>query len=925
MKGNTWKKWDLHIHTKGTNKNDQFSSETMDDFFHLFFKKAIENQISGIGITDYFSIDNYLKAIEYVNDIENKFDSESNKLFTQEEISTVREIFIFPNVELRMLPSTGVEKLINIHCLFNPSYVSDLENDFFGSIENQENFKMNRQGLISYGRSLKPNITDENVLYLEGLNNYAVDPKSLKTLLDKNRNFKENTITVVSNSNKDGNSGIQKHYDLFEGDEGSLDGVRKTIYKISNAIFSTNSKDIKYFLGKRLDDTEGVTNEQKQQERELVLLERGSFKPCIVGSDAHKEDELFSRYTWIKSETSFDGLKQILFEPEYRVFLGANAPIPPPIRINKISLDFPTDSKFENESFCLSGKNEINLSPNFTCIIGGRGTGKSTILNLIHEKLKPGENQFFSTKKIRDANGNVLSIEDGVEIDNDADEKYIEFLSQNEIEDFAQDTQKLTNAVYGRIIKRDELGLIRNKEEILKQALIDYKKHIVNVRRIETLKTELEQKRKELGTNKKLVESFSSDEYKRINAELKDKGQQLNKLITSKEQYKQLISVLSDIQGKYNQVEPNNQYALEIDKIVTEIKSITDATANSDFSFSIANISTLEVELKAKKDELRQYLSDKGLTEENLKDISNANIQINALESEIQKRTNSIVTLQKEIAKFDESIAVSASSDYKTEIETQIKSISSILENLNNTSVKPISLNFDFDESAANEKVFADFKKLFESPLARAKYKGDGILKEILFCISPKNITTKEVLVDSLTNYTSSSNAKSFLIELFSVESNFNAYKLLAKMTFLNYIDFKKVKVQYDGRPIEKSSFGQRCTAVLVILLLLGNNPIIIDEPEAHLDSLLISNYLVEVIKDRKRSRQIVFATHNANFVVNGDAELIHILSIDETNQSTLIKSTTIENDETRETLIGLEGGFEAFKKRENKYQYRLN
>ena len=53
-KGSIWRKWDLHIHTKGTNKNDQFSSETMDDFFFIFFKKAIENQISGIGITDYF-------------------------------------------------------------------------------------------------------------------------------------------------------------------------------------------------------------------------------------------------------------------------------------------------------------------------------------------------------------------------------------------------------------------------------------------------------------------------------------------------------------------------------------------------------------------------------------------------------------------------------------------------------------------------------------------------------------------------------------------------------------------------------------------------------------------------------------------------------------------------------------------------------
>ncbi len=925
MIGNTWRKWDLHIHTKGTNKNDQFSSDTMDDFFFLFFTKAIENQISGIGITDYFSIDNYLKTIDYVDNIESKADSAGNRLFLDEDIATIKDIFIFPNVELRMLPSTGVEKLINIHCLFNPSYVNDLENDFFGTIENQDNFKMNRHGLISYGKSLKPNITDENVLYREGLNKFAIDPKSLKTLLDKNRNFKDNTITVVSNSNKDGNSALQNHYDLFEGDEGSLDGVRKTIYKISNAIFSANPKDSKYFLGKRLDGLEGVTDEDKQRERELVLLERGSFKPCIVGSDAHKEEQLFLRYTWIKSEPTFDGLKQILFEPEYRVYLGSNAPIPPPIRINKISLDFPIDSKFENESFCLSGKNEIDLSPNFTCIIGGRGTGKSTILNLIHEKLKSGENQFFSSKKIRDVNNNILSIEDSVEIDNDADEKYIEFLSQNEIEDFAQDYQKLTSAVYGRILKRDELGLILIKEEVLKHSLIIYRKHIINVRRIETLKAELDQKRKELATNKKLVESFSSDEYKRINIELKGKGQQLNKLKIAKEQYSQLVDELTDIQSKYNQIELINQYSLEVDKIIKEIKVIAISTASVDFSASITIVSELETQLIEKKAELRQYLSDKGLTEENLKDISNANIQINSLEAEIQKGTEKITALQLEIEEFDESITSSASLDYKTEIEVQIKSISTILENLNNTSVKPISLNFEFDESAANDKVFNDFKKLFESQLEKAKYKGDGILKDILFCISPKDISTKEIFINRLKSYSSASNAKAFLIELFGVDSNFKAYKLLTKMTFLNYLEFKMVKVQYDGRPIEKSSFGQRCTAVLVILLLLGNNPIIIDEPEAHLDSLLISNYLVEVIKDRKRSRQIVFATHNANFVINGDAELIHILSIDETNQSTIIKSTTIENQETRKTLIGLEGGYEAFKKRENKYQYRIN
>ena len=925
MIGNIWRKWDLHIHTKGTNKNDQFNSPTMDEFFYTFFKKAIDNQVYGIGVTDYFSIDNYLKAIEYVKNISSKVNSEGNKLFSEEDVKFTKEIFIFPNIELRMLPSTGVEKLINIHCLINPSYIENLENDFFGTLENQDSYKMNRQGLISYGKSLKPDISDEKALYKEGLNNFTIDPKSLKTLLDKNRKFKENTITVVSNSSRDGNSGLRKHYDLFEGDESSLDGVRKTIYKISDAIFSNNPKDIKYFLGKRFDDVEGVTHEQKQKERELVLLERGSFKPCIVGSDAHKENELFTRYTWIKSETSFDGLKQILFEPEYRVHLGVNAPIPPPIRINKISLDFPLDSKFENESFCFSGENEIKLSPFFTCIIGGRGAGKSTILNLIHEKLKPGENDFFSTKKIRDANSNILSIEDNVEIDNNADEKYIEFLSQNEIEDFAQDYHKLTSAVYGRILKRDEFGLILSKEKTLRQSLQNYQKHIINVRQIETLKDELDQKKKELATNKKLVDSFSSTEYKRINQELKETGKQLDQLKSSKELYNKLIIELTEILSRFNQIDQNNQYSLEIDNISKKIKSLIDNSRDVDFSESINKISDLETQFTSKKNDLKQYLSDKGLTEENLKDISNANIIINSLESEIQKRNDIITALRDNIDSFDESNSIKASNDYKTEIETQIESISAILENLNNTSVKPISLNFDFDESAANEKIFKDFKLLFEGQLSKSNYKGDRILKEILFCVLPKDVTSKELLINTLSNHTSTSNAKFFLIELFSIDSNFKAYKLLCKKTFLNYLDFKMVKVQYDGRPIEKSSFGQRCTAVLVILLLLGNNPIIIDEPEAHLDSLLISNYLVEVIKDRKRSRQIVFATHNANFVVNGDAELIHILSIDEANQSTIIKSTTIENQETRETLIGLEGGFEAFKKRENKYQYKIS
>jgi predicted ATP-dependent endonuclease of OLD family len=93
----------------------------------------------------------------------------------------------------------------------------------------------------------------------------------------------------------------------------------------------------------------------------------------------------------------------------------------------------------------------------------------------------------------------------------------------------------------------------------------------------------------------------------------------------------------------------------------------------------------------------------------------------------------------------------------------------------------------------------------------------------------------------------------------------------------------------------------------------------VIDEPEAHLDSALIARYLVDLIKVMKRNRQIIFATHNANFVVNGDAELIHVLDMGADNR-TISYATTLENLDHRDRLMALEGGPDAFRLRERRY-----
>ena len=154
--------------------------------------------------------------------------------------------------------------------------------------------------------------------------------------------------------------------------------------------------------------------------------------------------------------------------------------------------------------------------------------------------------------------------------------------------------------------------------------------------------------------------------------------------------------------------------------------------------------------------------------------------------------------------------------------------------------------------------------------------------------------------------------------EIFSDNLNLNVYRLLIAEEKRNIKDNKILRVYYDNKPLDNSSFGQKCTATIVILLSLGNNPIIIDEPEAHLDSSLIANYLVELIKQQKEQRQIIFATHNANFVLNADAELI--IKLENINGTTSVTNFTIEDLDYREDLLKLEGGKEAFKKRERKY-----
>jgi len=142
-----------------------------------------------------------------------------------------------------------------------------------------------------------------------------------------------------------------------------------------------------------------------------------------------------------------------------------------------------------------------------------------------------------------------------------------------------------------------------------------------------------------------------------------------------------------------------------------------------------------------------------------------------------------------------------------------------------------------------------------------------------------------------------------------------------------------KLNVAADNQPpmwqtLEDLSTGQKATAVLLLLLLESNAPLVVDQPEDDLDNRFISDGIVPKMREEKRRRQFIFATHNANIPVLGDAELIvGLTAYGEAGQGKAKLSPeymgSIDTRKVRELVEEvLEGGKDAFEMRRLKYGF---
>ncbi|GIW55584.1 MAG: hypothetical protein KatS3mg082_1988 [Nitrospiraceae bacterium] len=144
----------------------------------------------------------------------------------------------------------------------------------------------------------------------------------------------------------------------------------------------------------------------------------------------------------------------------------------------------------------------------------------------------------------------------------------------------------------------------------------------------------------------------------------------------------------------------------------------------------------------------------------------------------------------------------------------------------------------------------------------------------------------------------------------------------LFELETVELVDLPRIELR-DGETYKDSSAlstGQKCTAILPILLLDSENPLLVDQPEDNLDNRFIFEAVVDSIRKVKTRRQLVFVTHNPNIPVLGDAERVFVLDSDGTSARKANEGTV---DDCKSDIVTLlEGGEDAFKARKYRYAY---
>lgn len=863
--GSKWRKWDFHVHTPYSVLNNRFGLSAADDaefdeYVKTLFTKAIEKDIFAIGITDYFSIDGYKRIRkEYLDNVDKLTD-----LFPDEGLrERIGQILVFPNIEFRLdrfVPKGGKDKPIGYHVLFSDEIEpEEIEENFLHKLRYAPNpdqsWTLTRRNIEQLGQQVREQNGGKGDAYELGLKNVCIDEGDVLEALRECRAFDGRSIISVPVDEALCNADWNRSY-----------LPKKALYEQCHCYMTSNA---------------GTRGWALCDER---VAEFGSIKPCIWGSDAHSFERLFEpegrRYCWVKADTTFEGLMQILCEPADRIAIQEERPEKHDPHRSIRSIQFH-DKDFQEEP--------IPFNEGLTCIIGGRSTGKSLLLRNLAWSISPEyardqENRSSVTAPVVGGAAADVQWRDG-----SSGERRIIYLPQTYLNRTVDDpgsgelgASKLISDV-----------LLQNDEIKCAWEVFDAERRRVRQEFNDAVDAYSDCEAKLRAAHERLVEHGEAKLYQEGVKRLED-------------EYKKLLGPggASEEEVKtYSEIKANRDRGmLAVDGLRRDIAlvksldapSVPEPCVNGARCFDALTDET-SAALRKELDSINELVA--------LRWRDSVNRVVASCEKCEQIKTGEIAVLSERLAVLEPKIevngrlcrAMSALNEERKKliaaekIEEEIRGLRDKMNELSST-IKATRSKLHEGYAAYGREI---------EPLSSSLSRGLEFVAEVMWrkydfesfivgALDRRMLSSFEKATGwDLQNLSDEDYCDDLLTDIWkSVRGRLEGCRLqlkgdIGQVEFCRSLFGDWYDIHYavtsGGDRLDKMSPGKKGLVLLELIIELeqGDCPILIDQPEDDLDNQSIYIELRKFIKECKRRRQIIIVTHNANIALGADAEEI--------------------------------------------------
>ena len=660
-------------------------------------------------------------------------------------------------------------------------------------------------------------------------------------------------------------------------------------------------------------------------------------------SDAYRLDEIGRRHTWIKLASSrIEALRQAFIASDSRVRIGFERDVsgalqriedPPDVQLN----DHPwlKEVKIRSGVSFFGGTEDgrpletrFRLSPDLTCIVGGSMTGKSTLLDGLRVHTGARLPDDTATRGQVEARGwNVFRAgTPGIELDCPGtdpvasfDERWpAQFFAQNELQRLSQESAAIED-ILARLVP-SETGSIESRNERLQDLDAQLSQCVQQLHKLDAQLADTEQACERARAAKNELAAFSEAGVEGLQQAGRDR-----QLWTESNRTAESIarSIRDVIEAAAAVNVPQIEEALAAE-LTARGHGSDDLELGGHQARILASLQDAEHEAKAwgvtvsaaveiskerqagLRATVERSLADRGLDAAKLKEVQDLNRRASLLSSyqaELERIEN-----QK---KKNEKMFIDLRKKRHAIIDEQREAFGRVTEEIGR----------EFGDRIRVRRVDNGDSIPLERFLENLRQRG---ITRWWNGLDPDRKPSPDMLIEHLKSSSLGEIGMSDAVQVTFEESITRSKE--RELAALRCSDTYVLEMRMDDgayRRLDELSGGQRVSVLLSLLLETADNrPLVIDQPEDELDNRFLFDTVLPALKKLRGRRQVIVATHNANVVVNGDADMV--IQLDATaRRGRVACAGTIEESAVRDAIVRtVDGGEEAFRLRRQKYGF---